>query len=210
MRKITAFTLLLLLKLSAGAQINFDVSTWETGIHQNMLITNLTFSVGKSPSELKYYVFTSAEWTLTDNWGIEGGLFFNVGSSEKDVIPLLNTCCAVDPQTEDYYTHNLFFGPNYHFLTRKRVDFYVGVHPGLQLFTAPAFTYANTDGGSVDVERNYGISPAASFQTGLAYYAKFFHAFLNTRYVLGRHDSALYEGKFNEMRFMLGLGFNLF
>ena len=210
MRRVAFLLLVLLIQIPGIAQVNLDYKTWEPGIHKNMLITNFTFSVGKSPSELKYYLYTSAEWTLTDNVGIEGSVFINLGSSENDLGTLLNSCCATDGGTLDYQTHNLFFGPNYHFFDHKRGDLYAGIHPGLTLFAAPEMTYEREWGETGTIAETYSVNPAASFHAGAAYYARFFHAFVQTRYVMSRNDSFNYSGKFNEFRVALGLGFNLF
>lgn len=214
MEQAEKIILLVLLSLFGGmlpAQVNWDFKTWETGIHKNMLITNLTFTVGSSPSELKYYVYTSAEWTLTDHLGAEGSLFFNAGSSRNDAPSLLTYENVIDVGQADYAVHNLFLGPNYHFFDRKRGDVYVGVQPGLALFTAPAYSYERvgvTETQNIDEFKSF--APNVSFVLGTAYYGKLFHAFVQGRYVLGRFDALEYSGSLNEFRISIGLGFNLF
>ena len=210
MRRVAFLLLMLCLTVPGLAQVNLDYKTWEPGIHKNMLITNFTFSIGKSPSELKYYLYTSAEWMLTDNWGLEGSAFINLGSSENDLESLLHAGTAQVGGVTDYQTHNIFLGPNYHFLDHKRVDLYAGIHPGLTLFSAPEFSFVQEWGENVTIPQTYALEPTVSLHGGAAYYARFFHAFVQARYVVGRHDSFQYSGKFNEFRFALGLGFNLF
>lgn len=209
MKKLAFTLIVLLMGCSMQAQINLDHKSWETGIHENMLLTNLTFSLGNNGTEWKYYVYTSAEWMLTDHFGIEGGAFFNVGSTEMDAVDLLTGCCAINDGQADYYTHNLFFGPNYHFFTRKSIDLYAGFHPGLTLFYAPDFSYQRS--GETNLSPSHtAVTPAGSALAGVAYYAKFFHVFGQARYVMSRYDSQQFQAQLNDFRLAFGLGFNLF
>jgi|GEM_PF-2290224 len=214
MEPVKKLILLLLLPLCGSllpAQINWDFKSWETGIHKNMLITNLTFSVGSSPSELKYYVYTSAEWTLTDHFGVEGSVFYNAGSNQENAASLLTYENVIDVGQADYANHNIFLGPNYHFFDRQRADVYVGMQPGLAIFTAPAYDFEQVGGTqSTTVADFLGVAPSVSFVLGSAYYGKLFHAFVQARYVAGRIDALEYSGKLNDLRLSIGLGFNLF
>ncbi len=105
--------------------------------------------------------------------------------------------------------HQAFSGLAYHFLPGNKVDVYGSFQVGA------AFTEAK--GGMVlfDVLRPYpkysfSVNPVYCIGGGVNFYApKWFHVFLELKYINGSYLSTAPAISLNELRFSFGLGFNL-
>ena len=93
--------------------------------------------------------------------------------------------------------HQLFAGMAYHFSKKSNFVPYIGVQPGL------AATRYN---GTTKTE----ATPLVSAVVGFNYFAaKWFHLFVDGRFVSGKHLSEFPPYSINELRLSFGLGFNL-
>lgn len=101
--------------------------------------------------------------------------------------------------------HQLFGGFSYHFLSQKRTDLFLGLHPGVSFFQSA--TVAPTD---FIILSKLEVIPLISFSGGLNYYVgSIFHFLLHIRYVQGQAFTSGIRTPLSELRFMAGLGFNL-
>lgn len=93
--------------------------------------------------------------------------------------------------------HQLFSGMAYHFKTESNFVPYIGVQPGLA---------ATRYDGISKTE----VTPLVSGIAGFNYFAaKWFHLFIDVRFVSGKHLSNLPPYPINEIRLSFGLGFNI-
>lgn len=204
------FTTLLCLLITVPAWSQLKLIPDEAGIHKGMYRTTATFAPAYDGIEWKYYVLGESEYLLTDNLGLLGAVYVQAGSSEQDAANWLTDCCAYNDGQADYYAHNLFFGPKYHFLTNQPLDIYVGIQPGLTFFHTREYEYRVSETTTRIAAAHQAVEPNGSAQLGVAYYGKLFHLYGQTRYVMGRHDSEAYSLNLNDWRFSFGLGFNIF
>lgn len=107
--------------------------------------------------------------------------------------------------------HQVFSGGSFHFKTKGNLDPYIAIQPGL------AVARVMYDTCPKDVPCLFGsatskasASPLISGVAGFNYYAqRFFHLFLEARYVQGKHLSEYGPTSLNELRFSFGLGWNI-
>lgn len=96
--------------------------------------------------------------------------------------------------------HSLFSGINLHYI-RANHDLYIGIQPGI------ATKRISTN--ALDAGHTMTYIPVASAVVGYNYYIhRFFHFFVQGRWVLGQYNTG--ENKsLNELRLSAGLGFNI-
>jgi len=116
------------------------------------------------------------------------------------------------PNTESTIAqnHQMFAGGSYHFNVNGKFDPYIGIQPGLTL--SQKNKPENTTIFLQEAYTSYPITlnPLISGVIGFNYYAsKWFHLFIDGRYVSGQHLSDLPPISLNEIRLSFGLGFNL-
>ncbi len=105
--------------------------------------------------------------------------------------------------------HQLFSGLSYHFLPDNKVDVYGSFQVGA------AFTEGYNAPVLHIVEEPYpvysfSVNPVYSIGGGVNFYApKWFHVFLEMKYINGTYLSMAPSISLNELRFSFGLGFNL-
>lgn len=106
--------------------------------------------------------------------------------------------------------HNLFAGMHYHFLIDKMLDPYVGVQPGGAFYKLnSAVDFSNGLLPSFFRRDVSGFSPVVAFDAGFNVYAvKYFHLFVNGRYVFGRHLGGNEPFRLNEISIQFGMGLN--
>lgn len=97
--------------------------------------------------------------------------------------------------------HQLFAGSSYHFTKNSTFVPYIGIQPGIAITQSNAVT--------VNQQNEIAISPLISGVAGFNYFAsKWFHLFIDSRYVAGKHLSNTIPLSLNEFRISFGLGFN--
>lgn len=95
--------------------------------------------------------------------------------------------------------HTLFSGINLHHI-RSNHDLYLGIQPGIALSKSFSTTH--------DLQSSSSLVPVASAVVGYNYFVhRFFHFFVQGRWVLGQYNDAEYK-TLNELRLSAGLGFN--
>lgn len=129
---------------------------------------------------------------------LEGFLEDNVSLSGEGYLSLGNTSSV---KSKFDYNHSLFCGINWHF-TRKNNDLYIGIQPGL------SFTKLSSVENNLATTSN-GVNPLFSTVVGYNFYLnKFFHFFLQSRLVIGKHGYDMSKN-LSELRFSAGLGFHI-
>lgn len=158
-------------------------------IHAGLIRAQATISVGAlSDAEISpIYLHGNLEYYAEQNMSIRGDTYFYLNNLEKS-------------DTIGYY-HSNFFGIGWHPAKKGYLDPYVGLQPGVGLLhreveeTGREFTK---------------LSPLVSANIGVNYYApKWFHLFLDARYVSGMITDHAARFSLNELRFSFGLGFNI-
>ncbi len=169
------------------------------GIHKGMIITQATLAGGLAKEngewDSRFYIYGESEYLATDHLGINGSVYANMGSTH-DFFP--------DPISGDVFYHSLFFGPNYHFISGKPLDLYVGCQPGLSLLRpGPTESF-------ILLPDFTGLAPNASLNLGAAWYGSFFHFYTQVRGITGLYANEYYRVPLHEIRLCFGLGFNFF
>lgn len=133
------------------------------------------------------YLHGVMEYFVSKNITSRGDIYYYLKSGDKQMLNL---------------NHQLFAGSSYHFNTISNFVPYLGVQPGIALTQANFIT--------INQENNVEASPLISAVAGFNYYAsKWFHLFIDGRYVYGEHLSNQKKIALDEVRLSFGLGFNL-
>jgi hypothetical protein len=169
------------------------------GVHAGMVRVQATYALGllNAAREQRYYLYGDAEAMVNDHLGVDGGIYVQLGSSQREI------GVGIDGKGGwDMRAHTLLFGPNYHFRPQRVVDVYAGVQPGLHLVVQPA------QDGILPVARHIAVAPAASAVAGIAWYGSFFHLFGQARGIWGQGVTGAAQYGITELRLSFGLGFN--
>jgi hypothetical protein len=171
----------------------------EIFIKKNILRAHTTFSSGISTLPLSnIYFHSDLEYYLEENFSVKSDVFIYFGALGQSQLFTDN--------------HAAFTGIQYHFKSSGPLNTFVGIQPGC------GYTRLNRDdypsffpSDSIAPEQNfsYSFNPLISATAGLNYFAsKYFHLFLQTRYVYGSHISnAPRNVSLSEFRVSFGLGF---
>jgi hypothetical protein len=102
--------------------------------------------------------------------------------------------------------HSNFTGISYHFTTKKQFDPYITFQPGIAYVkVAPVVAIS-----LIAFPEISGWVPLYSSAIGFNYYAKkYFHLFMEARYVRGELPAYPVAISLNELKLSFGLGFNL-
>lgn len=102
--------------------------------------------------------------------------------------------------------HQLYAGAFYRF-SDKPFQPYVGFQPGIAYAQSAEFGTLNNETGEVVFKK--AVNPVGSVGGGFDYFAeKLFFAFVETRYIFGKHKSDTYPIFLDEFRISFGLGFH--
>lgn len=169
-------------------------------IHKGLIraMATITPATLFEPATKNIYIHGALEGYIDPSLSIRGDGFY-----------FLNTLGTNKPFK---FNHSLFAGPSYHFKTNNHFDPYFSIQPGISI----------TQLGTPEILKN-GIesfmvydpttkaNPLFSEVIGFNYYAnKWFHLFMEARYVSGKHMSTYSNTQsLNELRLSFGLGFNL-
>ncbi|MES2587703.1 MAG: hypothetical protein V4622_01910 [Bacteroidota bacterium] len=185
-KKVILFLVLIFLQKHSFSQ---EESVIKTGLVR----FQLTISPAKmlSSSNSYFYLHGNLEGYLNENYSLAGEGYFYQGMISKG-------------KSEFNFNHSVFFGFSKHF-TKGNFDYYIGIQPGFS-FTDISSPYPYDN---VVKATKMAVNPLFSSVTGINYYVgKFFHFFLQSRLVLGHHNTNAPQN-LADLRFSAGLGFNL-
>lgn len=123
------------------------------------------------------------EYYIADNISMRGDIFYFLKAKDNNGSNPFN------------FNHSLFTGASNHFKTKNHFDPYFAFQPGI--------AYANNNSTTQ-------INPLVSSVLGFNYYfERWFHLFIEGRYIYGKNISEAGVVSLSELRFSFGLGFNL-
>lgn len=100
--------------------------------------------------------------------------------------------------------HQIFTGAFYHF-TDKAFQPYVGFQPGIAI--SQSSEYGSLNAETQQLEYKIAANPVGSVAGGFDLFGeKLFFAFVETRYIFGKHKADTYPIFLDEWRFSFGLG----
>jgi hypothetical protein len=142
---------------------------------------------------LNIYLHGDAEYHLSDRISVKGDGYYFLGTQGEDLLQ---------------QHHGIFFGAQYHFPLGNFVPF-VGMQPGAS-YVETHETVQSFD----EIEQSHGTStgivPLLSFTTGFNWYVwRFIHFTGQVRYVHGKHAMTTGKLPLDELRFAIGLGWNV-
>lgn len=171
-------------------------------IKSKVLRASASFSVGSltSSGQSTINIGSSLEYYIDERFSLRGEGVYFIGYGQEQVIGFKSN-------------HGLMAGVSYHFTEKKAFDPYIGLQPGMSFGKYGALS------DSVIIEdpywlrnnqyTNLHVSPTVSIHTGFNYYAeKFFHLFVDLRYLYGNYHSEIPTISLSELRIEFGLGFN--
>ena len=109
------------------------------------------------------------------------------------------------------FNHSTFSGASYHFKTKNHFDPYLAIEPGIAITKGKDYSNMFCDPGPCPASGKTSANPLFSSAIGFnLYFQKWFHLFMETRYIAGKYISdAPTPLSLNELRFSFGLGFNI-
>jgi hypothetical protein len=199
MKKIVPLFFSLALVMQAGAQ---EEQKKEPFIRRGLLRNEATFSTGSMFSQgvTNVYLQGGIEYYISDNVSIRGEGYYFV-TSLGNFQPFA-------------FHHSVMSGASYHFKTKNHFDPYFGLAPGISITAMNVPTGIYCDPGPCTGETMAGktnIDPLATLHLGFnLYFQRWFHLFMETNYIYGRHFSDYPAESLSELRFSFGLGWNIF
>ncbi|OFY91963.1 MAG: hypothetical protein A3K10_10920 [Bacteroidetes bacterium RIFCSPLOWO2_12_FULL_31_6] len=165
-----------------------DAQETDGNIAKNGLLrTTGTISFGRMAKEEQTNIYLQGvlEYFVTKNITSRGDVYHYLKSGDQQILNI---------------NHQLFAGTSYHFNTNSNFIPYIGIQPGIALTQANFVT--------IDGSNNLEINPLISAVGGFNYYAsKWFHLFIDVRYVTGKHLSHQKVIALDEVRLSFGLAF---
>lgn len=202
MKRLTSFLFFVLCAIAVQAQ-----EEKKQFIHKGLIRSQATISPG--------YLLKDGAITINLHGALEYYIADNISFRGDGYYDMLSGAGADTEGRQLQFNHSLFSGASYHFETKNHFDPYLGFQPGIALaeridwsvykWFAPVPNYYYL---KPQPQINPLISPVLGFNL---YFQKYFHLFMETRYVYGRHISK--DGApaipLSEFRFSFGLGFNI-
>jgi hypothetical protein len=162
---------------------------------EGLLRVQGTISFGKlsSVKENTLFIHGTAEYYTNNSITVRGDIFYYLKPNNTSILEL---------------NHQLFAGTSYHFPIKSNFDPYIGFQPGIALTQYSSFIAL--DNSFLNLQPSKSITPLLSGVVGFNYYAsKWFHLFVDGRYIYGKHLSNLPPVNIDEFRISFGLGFNI-
>jgi hypothetical protein len=142
------------------------------------------------------YICGDLEYYLDNVTSLRGETFYFINATNKNVPEKL------------LMNHSTFSGVLFHAKTKGGLDPFIGLQPGIAITQMQSQYPVGED--FTDYPSKVTASPLFSGLVGINYYApKFFHLFLNARYIKGTHLGNTGTYNLDEIRFSFGLGFNI-
>lgn len=178
------------------------IVTAQEFIKSNLLRASASFSIGKltADKESTINIGSSLEYYLDERFSLRGEGVYFIGYNDNIPVGYKSN-------------HGLMAGISYHFTEKKAFDPYIGLQPGMSFGKYGNLTdstmVSDTYWLSNNRYTNFHVNPTVSVHTGFNYYAeKFFHLFVDLRYLYGNFHSEIPTRSLNEIRIEFGLGFN--
>ncbi|MDZ4822733.1 MAG: hypothetical protein SH856_04690 [Flavobacteriales bacterium] len=143
------------------------------------------------------YLQGTAEYYLNEKVSLRGDGFYGLKVSEEEH-ELMKLYLISNDQ--------LFSGASYHFKTNSHLDAFVGLQTGI------AIARSGIEYGLLELvyPEKPVVNPLFAVNAGLNYYfQKWFHLFLEARYVHATHIARGGSIPLSELRFSFGLGWNM-
>ena len=180
--------LFILLILFPGRSFSQDTTVIRKGLLSVHGTIAPAFMLVSNTGTINNYLHGNAEFYTDRDFSIAGDIFYFVGA-QSGSSPLRAN-------------HSNFFGGNFH-SSMKNSDMFFGFQPGIG-YSAVQKNVA----GEMILQRS--VNPLVSVNTGLRIFvSKFFHFFLEVRYVHGKHITSAAAVSLDEIKLSGGLGLNL-
>lgn len=173
-------------------------------IDKGLLRATLTFSTGfMRNSTVNGYLHGLLEYYMGEKISVRGDSFHMLFSQSKTA----DSATGINLKNPMLLNSSLMAGLFYHPLSHEKLDLYVGFQPGIAL--------SQYNQQVLDVNGNAALTtpslnPIYAFTGGLNYYSgKFFHVFVETRFIRGVHLSNGNPKFLDELRISFGLGFDI-
>lgn len=152
-------------------------------------------------------LYGTLEGYVSDNISIRGDSYYDILSASKK-----------NNDRPFEFNHATFSGASYHFKTKNHFDPYIAIEPGISISERKDVSDLNIwcDPAACpdyySVHPKTEVNPLISSALGFNYYfQRWFHLFIEARYVSGRHIPT--DGSptlsLNELKFAFGLGLNI-
>src|ERR1051325_2870165 len=193
---------LFFLMLVSSLLLAQDEQKKEPFIRRGLLRNEATFSTGSMFSQgvTNVYLQGGIEYYISDNVSIRGEGYYFV-TSLGDAQPFA-------------FHHSVMSGASYHFRTKNHFDPYFGFAPGVSITALKFPPPYICDPGPCMGDPTPGktaVDPLATLHLGFnLYFQRWFHLFMETNYIYGRHFSNYNPESLSELRFSFGLGWNVF
>ena len=189
-----------LLLLTTAVLGGFAQDEGEKIVYKNTIRTGLSFTPGFMVNGTKnVYITGSLEYYLSDRVSVEGACLYFANSRNK-----------TEPELK--INHHIYTGFNYHFLKNRAFDLYMGLQPGFVLTQVNAAYPLNIDEPGIlgpKEKTPLGANPMISVNTGFNFFAaKYFHLFVNGRFVAGRYLGGPEPYSLSEVMLSFGMGLN--
>lgn len=164
--------------------------------HAGLWRSQATISLGQKRGDFTHmYLHGDLGYHLTDDIEIRGEIYYFLNT--------LGDTAAFE------YNHQLLFGALYHFNTGSNFDPYLGLQPGIALSKSASECPDDTQ-DALPWQCQQSANPLFTTVAGFNYYGtRWFHVFAQVRYVRGVHLGQMLPVHLDELRFSVGLGFNI-
>jgi len=192
--------IIILILAIAAAKLVFGQRDNPRVVYHHTISTGLSFTPGFMINGTNNaYISGSLEYYLASRVSVSGECFYFLNSRNK-TYPELKM------------NHQLYTGFKFHILKDRTFDPYIGLDPGFALSQTRA-NYPLADSADAPVElrdSKIGINPVLAFDAGFNVFAvKYFHLFVNGKYVMGRYVGGPEPYSLNEFMVSFGLGLNV-
>jgi len=200
-----------------SSNLSLPLETKPKTNYQHTLRVGLSFTPGIMPQNSlgNTYLSGALEYYLSTHFSLASTVMVflnnNLTKDEESVIMGQGGQGVILKMNHQNYT-----GLRYHFLKDKSFDPFIGFQPGFAITQTNENYYDDeilTYGFVYNPPRHdtkVSLNPMASFDVGFNFYAvKYFHLFVNSRYVMGLHLGGLKPYRLNELQVSFGLGLNL-
>lgn len=171
---------------------------------EGLVRATATFSVGfMNRQTLNGYLHGIVEYYVDDRVSVRGDGFLSLFSSSKTA----DTAIGINLSEPLLMNHSLFVGGSYHFGKQPELDPYLGIQPGVSFSKYNEFILGPN--GDL-IQGDMSVSPVLSALAGFNYYSgKYFHLFVEGRYIRGIHMAGGNVKYLDEFRLSFGIGFDI-
>jgi hypothetical protein len=171
--------------------LGFSQDDSESVVRSGLLRSQATITYGKftAVNQSSLYIQGNLEYYVNSKLSTRGDLFYFLKPNDESLLEINN---------------QLFAGGSFHIPYKGNFNPYLGIQPGIAITESSNTVIPNI------YKPNAALTPLISGVIGFNYYAKkWFHLFVDGRYVLGKHLSNYPPVDISEFRISFGLGFNI-